>query len=61
MTVKDVMSAPKLTVNEDEKMDSVMKLFDEYEVWYIPVTDQIETIISDLSQNRVCWHNTASR
>lgn len=40
LTVKSLMSIPKVTVKEDEKMDSVMKLFDEYEVWYIPVIDQ---------------------
>jgi CIC family chloride channel protein len=53
MTVMDVMSAPRITVNEEEKMDSVMKLFEEHEVWYIPVTDERNHYIGFISKSGV--------
>lgn len=53
MTVMDVMSAPRVTVNEEEKMESVMNLFDEHEVWYIPVTDQNQQYLGFISKSGV--------
>jgi chloride channel protein, CIC family len=37
--VRDLMSTPKVTININGSAESAMKLFEEFEVWYIPVMD----------------------
>jgi CIC family chloride channel protein len=37
--VKDLMSVPKITILETERVDEVMRYFEEFEIWYIPVVE----------------------
>jgi CIC family chloride channel protein len=53
MIIKDVMTVPKVTVGDDERMDTVMKLFEEHEVWYIPVTDAAGNYAGFISKSGV--------
>jgi chloride channel protein, CIC family len=38
--VDDLMRKPKITINTHAQVETVMKYFAEFEVWYIPVVDQ---------------------
>lgn len=39
LLVNDLMSKPKITILQTEKVDAAMKYFEQYQVWYIPVVD----------------------
>jgi CIC family chloride channel protein len=47
------MSIPKITVGQAEKMEEVMKYFEEYEVWYIPVIDEDAQYVGFISKTVV--------
>lgn len=51
--VNELMSIPKITVNQTEKMEVVMKYFEEYEVWYIPVLDEEAQYVGFISKTVV--------
>ncbi|MES2780528.1 MAG: chloride channel protein [Bacteroidota bacterium] len=51
--VNELMSIPKITVSVNQKMEEVMKYFEEYEVWYIPVMDEEEQYVGFLSKTVV--------
>ncbi|MES2559188.1 MAG: chloride channel protein [Bacteroidota bacterium] len=51
--VNELMSIPKITVGSSEKMEQVMKYFEEYEVWYIPVIDEEEQYAGFISKTVV--------
>jgi chloride channel protein, CIC family len=38
--VKKLMTIPRVTVRQDEDVESLMRKFDEYNVWNIPVVDE---------------------
>lgn len=51
--VNELMSIPKVTVSQTEKMETVMKHFEEYEVWYIPVLDEENQYVGFISKTVV--------
>lgn len=51
--VNELMSIPKITVGQAEKMEEVMKYFEEYEVWYIPVIDEDAQYVGFISKTVV--------
>lgn len=51
--VNELMSIPKITVSQTEKMEEVMKYFEEYEVWYIPVIDEDAQYVGFISKTVV--------
>lgn len=51
--VGELMSIPKITVTQTEKMEQVMKYFEEYEVWYIPVIDEDAQYVGFISKTVV--------
>lgn len=51
--VNELMSIPKITVKQTEKMEVVMKYFEEYEVWYIPVLDEEGQYVGFISKTVV--------
>ncbi len=53
LTVRELMSIPKISVNQSEKMEDVMKYFEEYEVWYIPVVDEESQYVGFISKTVV--------
>lgn len=53
LRVNELMSIPKVTVGQTEKMEEVMKYFEEYEVWYIPVIDEDAQYVGFISKTVV--------
>ena len=53
MRVNELMSIPKITINPSEKMEEVMKYFEAYEVWYIPVIDEEAQYVGFISKTVV--------
>jgi CIC family chloride channel protein len=51
--VNELMSIPKITVSQTDKMEEVMKYFEEYEVWYIPVLDEDAQYVGFISKTVV--------
>jgi CIC family chloride channel protein len=50
MLVADLMSKPKITITVDQRVEDVMKEFERFDVWYIPVLDADDNYIGFVSK-----------
>jgi CIC family chloride channel protein len=50
MLVADLMSKPKVTITVDQRVEDVMKEFERFDVWYIPVLDTDNNYIGFVSK-----------
>lgn len=48
--VKDLMSIPKITIQPQEQTEQVMRSFEQFEVWYIPVVEKSGEYIGFVSK-----------
>ncbi len=51
--VKDLMSVPKTIAQSDERVEEVMRHFEEHQVWYIPIVERDQSYVGFISKTAV--------